>query len=592
MRQIIRWAVLTIPILLVIGTVFAIPLGQEAGPQNLYQASLRDLRNDMEILADRVFGGGTRPDTWSGSEDFTADDMLGLLYLDYEQIADAIFGAGIRPDDWIGASSYIPEVVARNIRHDLEIAADTWVGEGLRPDGWIGGPELLFCDRNLINIILLLDMAYNIQPTTPETVLNYCAALEGEVEDVMIPEALGGRQQVANLPALVLSVRGDLERLTDEVLGVDVRPEAWADNTDVESDSFYPDLAADLERLADIILQGRRPDTWVELVAFNESSRLRTLRFNLELLADVHMGFGVRPNNWQGESEIFRCAPRLQNLILLTEQAYQYELPQTDAEGPAFCALVNTDVNFAIENPPTQEEQEEIEATIQAFDFNAESRNAFAYLDTAALQYMGVLPWGTKFRAWYRNFGESTMMFVSGPDFAVYIDRRWTTLSEETFAGLPNLEGRVPLTFCDAEWCNGPALTPTPTGSGPILDIISANTPPAEARPAVTADADTTGKRQVTWNQLRLNYLLFRPEVGEGVVQVTIEICTDASQTFCEPVSSIFNTLTQTPVSVISTANGLNVYELPYGYRTEYQLEGDTLFSLDVWVSDPSLAGN
>lgn len=592
MKQIIRWAALAVLMIMAIGTVFAIPLNQDVSPQNLYQASLRDLRNDLEILADRVYGGGTRPDSWSGSTDFTADNMLGLLFLDYEQIADTIFGQGVRPKDWMGASSYLPEVVVRNMRHDLELATDTWLGEGLRPDGWVGGPKLDTCGRDIMNIILLLDMAYNIHPTTPETVLNYCATLEGEIDDTLIPDALGGRSQLANLPSLILAVRGDLERLADEVLGVNVRPAEWIGNKDVESDSFYVDLSADLERLADIILEGRRPDNWVTQVAFNQTSQLQTLRYNLELLADVHMGFGNRPHGWQGESELFRCSPRLQNLVLLTQQAYQYELPQTDAQGPAFCAQINESVNHQIENPPTHEEQAAIEATIQAYDFNAESRNAFAYLDTAALQYMGVMPWGTKFRAWYRNFGESTMMFVSGPDFAVYIDRRWTTMEPLTFAGLPTLEGRVPLTFCDAEWCNGPAPTPTPTGSGPLLDIINANTPPPEAPPAVTADADTSGKRLVTWNQLRLNYLLFRPEVGDGVVQVTIEICTDASQTYCEPVTSIFNTATQSPVPVISTNNGLNVYELPYGYRTEFQLEGDTLYSEDVWVSDPSLAGN
>jgi hypothetical protein len=580
-----------------IGTVFAIPLQQESGPQNLYQVFLRDLRNDVEILANRVFGGGSRPDTWSGSEDYIAEDMLGLLFLDYEQLADTIFGIdsatglGIRPDEWFGASSYVPEIVARNIRHDLEIAADTWLGENLRPDGWVGASKLYRCDRNLMNVLLLLDMAYNLRPVTPETVLDYCPAVLGEVEDVLIPEALGDREDIANLPSLILTVRGDLERLADEALGVNVRPQGWLDNTDVQSESFYPDLEADLNRLADIILQNRRPEAWEPMSSFSEASQLRTLRFNLELLADIHLGFARRPNNWQGESELFRCEPALQNLVILTQRAYQYEIPQTDAEGPAYCAQINVSVNFAVENPPTREEQIAYEATIQAFDFNAESQNAFSYLDLAAIEYMGVMPWGTKFRAWYRNFGESTMMFVSGPDFAVYIDRRWTTLSEDTFAGLPTLEGRVPLTFCDAEWCNGPAPTPTPTGRGPILDIINANTPPAEARPPATADADTTGKRQVTWNQIRIDYLLFRPEIGEGVVQATLEICTDASQSICEPVVSVYNTVFDQPVPVVSTTNGLNVYELPYGYRTEFLIEGDSLFSIDVWVSDPSLQG-
>ena len=35
--------------------------------------------------------------------------------------------------------------------------------------------------------------------------------------------------------------------------------------------------------------------------------------------------------------------------------------------------------------------------------------------------------------------------------------------------------------------------------------------------------------------------------------------------------------------------NGLNVYEFPYGYTSNLIIEGTTLFSPDVWISDPTI---
>ncbi|MEO1288388.1 MAG: hypothetical protein AAFV93_11515, partial [Chloroflexota bacterium] len=254
-----------------------------------------------------------------------------------------------------------------------------------------------------------------------------------------------------------------------------------------------------------------------------------------------------------------------------------------------FCIIVEASANFAIENPPPPEVLEEIAAEEFAIQFRAESRNAFTYDDSAATVYYGVLPWGTEFRAWYRNFGDSTMMFVSGDGFALYIDRRWTTMSEETFRTLPTLEGVIPMTFCDASWCNGPAPTPTPTGSGPLLDIINSGTQPAQPVLQVTADADVSGKQLVNWNNIRINYLLFREDVG--LAQVTLEICRDANQLVCEPVISVFDSTTQQGVPAISQSAGLNVYQLPFGYSTRFTIEGETLFSEDIWLTDPSLGG-
>jgi hypothetical protein len=194
-----------------------------------------------------------------------------------------------------------------------------------------------------------------------------------------------------------------------------------------------------------------------------------------------------------------------------------------------------------------------------------------------------VMPVGTKFKAWYRNFGDSTMMFVSGNDFAVFIDRRWTTLADDIFSRLPTTEGVKPLTFCDATWCNGPGPTPTPTGSGAIQALLDAGTPVSPAQQA----AETGDKRQVSWNNIRVTYLLDNAQTRTA--QVALEICTDTTQTDCEPVTSIFDNGLGAEKPALSQYNGLNVYEFPYGYTANLTITGATLTSPDVWISDPTI---
>lgn len=588
MRRMLRWGMLVALGMVMISITGANPTAQEQSPENLFQAFLGDLRNDVEILADRAFPLAERPDGWIGNQDFTSESMLADLFIDNSLLAEEIFG-GQLPPDWIGVSSSVADLIARNIRHDLELSADAWIGEDLRPDEWIGGPLLFQCSQSIMNIVYILDIQYDIRPQTPETVFDYCATLASEIDADLVDVALGG-STIFDVTGLLLAVRGDLERLADEVLGVNVRPGGYVDNIDIDDLAFIADLTSDLERLADVILDNRRPQGWISIVPQDNESALRSLRFNLELLTDISLGADVRPNNWQGDTQIFRCSPDIQNLVPLVTNVYGYELPQTAATGRDYCLIVEASANFAVENPPPPEILEEIAADQLAIQFRAESRNAFAYDDSAATVYYGVLPWGTEFRAWYRNFGGSTMMFVSGDNFALFIDRRWTTMSEEVFRTLPTLEGVIPLTFCDAGWCAGPAPTPTPTGSGPLLDIINSGTQPAPPVPVGTADGDTTGLQLVTWNNLRVTYLLFREDVAQ--VQVTLEICREANQLVCEPVISVFDSQTQQGVPIVSQSGGLNVYQLPFGYSTRFTIEGSTLYSEDIWINDPSLTNS
>lgn len=585
---------------LLLGSVFVTVWTRPHAQENLFELALANTRADQETLADRVFGLGVRPEDWLGTDDFDNPAYLADLWFDNERMADALYGQGTRPEDWISATTQIPDLVARNIRHDLELMADTEFGTDLRPAEWIGAGPLPTCDRTLLNAVYLLDTVYDLRPTTSEGVVNYCETLGFEIEDNLIEAALGAPQQVDDVPALILAVRGDLERLADEIFGVNTRPRGWLDNTDVQSPSLAVDIFTDLTTLADTRLGlNERPAGWISSpIGGSQVNSFRNLRFNLELITDALLGEGNRPTNWQGTDPLNSCEPSLQNLVFLVQNTYQLTLPPPTVTN--YCAEVAQTTNLLVENPPQPEQIAPGEATEEIIflddedRFVAESSFAFSYLDPAALEYMGTMPGGVQFRAWYRNFGESTMMFVSGEGFAVFIDRRFTTLSQAIFNSLPTLEGVRPLTFCDASWCNGPGPTPTPTGFGPLLDLVlEAELPQTVAPTAIVIEGGDNAEeaQEVDFAAIRTNILLEVPVGQEVQAQVTLEICTSSAQVACEPVIRITNQTTGQEVPPISTLNGLNVYQLPFGFSGNFLIEGANLFSNEIFIDDPSALG-
>jgi hypothetical protein len=557
-------------------TVWASP-PQQTGDFNF------DIRVDLEILADAVRGEGNRPEGWTFNVDAATPTFVSDLWFDNELLANDIFGVGVRPPDWFGAPVPNEPIVARNVRHDLELAADAHFGGPNRPEDWNGAPALYRCDRAVQNLVSLLQDVHNVIFQTPETALNYCEAIAVEAEGQLARVALSSEEILQTVPELVLAVRGDLERLADEKLGLNARPADWIGNKDISSPTLAGDNYLDIEVLADELLgQNARPADWIGIGRGLTNSPVltyRNMRHDLELLADTTLGLDVRPRGWQGQDLLTRCDPITQDLVFLTQQAFGITIQVEAGTAAAYCLAVANEANLLAEAPPVEDVvlPEEGEDT-----FLFESEFAFTYLDPAALQYMGIMPRGVRFRPWYRNFGDSTMMFVSGQDFAVYIDRRWTTMPQDVFDRLPTTEGVRPLTFCDAVWCNGPGPTPTPTGSGAIAALLFQTTPPAPP-----SAQEIANKTQVSWNNIRVTYL--SDNATTRTAQVALEICQDTAQTICEPVIRVFNNATNTAQQVISQYNGLNVYEFPYGYTANLTIEGATLVSPDIWISDPTI---
>lgn len=584
------YLVLLIVMLLGVGiATFAAPRQQEqVGSLPSFSNALRA---DLEIAANDALGQGVRPQDWTSNIDNTSSNYINDLWFDKELLANAIFGDRVRPTNWLGVTVENADIVARNTRYDLEILADNiYGGTDIRPPIWNGADARYRCDRTVQNTIAGMGRFFGFSTELGANAFGYCALIEAELRQTILVT----RQLDIVEPELdqeILAVRGDIERLANEVYGVNNRPVGWSGNTDINSALLLTDNYEDLRILADETLGDEvRPPAWLGLITNSKVETWRNLRYDLELVADVVVPTlpsieDTRPRGWQGTDPLRRCIPRVQDLVLVIESNFadDEEVNFTRANFAAdgsYCSVVENAANVFIEtNVPTSSER-----LVQAGGLAWESEYAFAYLDLTALEYMGVMPRGTRFRPWYRNFNDSTMMFVSGQGFALYIDRRWTNLPQDVFDRLPTVEGVRPLTFCETDWCNGPAPTPTPTG-GALESLLAFQTPVIPPTPDLTAVLPSAEKTRVNFENVRVTYLQDNLQTRSS--QVTLELCQDVQKTVCEPVISVNDTVTSGARAVVGQRNGVNVYEFNWGYTSTVVIETATLISPDIFISDP-----
>ncbi|MEL7234203.1 MAG: hypothetical protein AAGK74_06895, partial [Chloroflexota bacterium] len=154
---------------------------------------------------------------------------------------------------------------------------------------------------------------------------------------------------------------------------------------------------------------------------------------------------------------------------------------------------------------------------------------------------------------------------------------------------LPTIEGVAPLTFCDADWCNGPGPTPTPTG-GAIESLLAFETPVVEVPVTEEGGVPREQKTQINFENVRINYLQDNEQARTA--EVTLELCRDATLIDCEPVTLVSDAATDEIIPPLRQQDGQNVYEFPYGYTANRVLESATLLSNDVFLSPPELPRN
>lgn len=261
------------------------------------------------------------------------------------------------------------------------------------------------------------------------------------------------------LPILV-SARGDLELLANEVFGRDQRPAGWSGSTDVTNPDLPLLTRLDLEVLAGFVLSAEeRPVGWFGVVASSPLAVARDIRHDLELIADIVVGAStIRPGLWVGDDPLMRCNRATQALVPLLERsgfALNVDFNQRD-----YCREIENQASGFVETqiiqpvaPPVAVESGGTTIGGIIAPYRVESPFVVAFYDSRARRRAGVLPEGAGFRPLSRsNVQFSNMVLVTGEGFTLFVDYTTTPMTTADFEGLPEVALGAS-TDCSAEWC-------------------------------------------------------------------------------------------------------------------------------------------
>ncbi|MDX1992722.1 MAG: hypothetical protein SF029_10040 [bacterium] len=262
---------------------------------------------------------------------------------------------------------------------------------------------------------------------------------------------------------LLISLRPDIELLADALIGVGQRPEGWSGTLDINDSQLPLLMRLDLELLAGTVLGAEvRPREWFGTVSSTPYALARDIRHDLEVLADATVGRdgGGRPAGWIGAEPIMRCSRATQSLVGLLQASGVFQL-SVDPTAPDFCAQVEvqasqfTEVNL-LANPAQLQQGGLASIGTGAGAGTATIINDFAaaFLDRGASLRVGVIPNGLELTPIARSYSQfSNMMLVRGADFELFIDYQFTSVSEDQFEALPDVDSITIDPYCAADWC-------------------------------------------------------------------------------------------------------------------------------------------
>lgn len=258
---------------------------------------------------------------------------------------------------------------------------------------------------------------------------------------------------------ILLDVRADLELLADEQLGAGVRPEGWSGNADSANPQLGLLARLDLELLyGGLVDVATRPAGWFGAVGSTPLAIARDTRHDIELMADLFYGPGARPDGWRSADPIYTCNRATQTLIALLQRGGLFTL-DVEANDPNFC--YNAEV-AATRFAETRILASNLEgglfnsALTVLSEYQIDTDFAIAFLDPSATIKVGIIPPGTPIQVVARSYAlYSNMVLVTGANFQVYVEYQNTTLNDEQFRGLPNLNTFAPEPNCFADWCDG-----------------------------------------------------------------------------------------------------------------------------------------
>lgn len=260
----------------------------------------------------------------------------------------------------------------------------------------------------------------------------------------------------AALPILI-NVRTDLELLANQALN-NQRPVGWSGSLDVNDIQLPILMRLDLELLAGTVLGiDQRPDGWFGAVASTQYAISRDIRHDLELLADVVNTPNIRPPGWAGGDPLLRCNRSTQALVTLLERSGTFQL-QIDLNAPDFCHQAEVEASrFAEQGQANAAALAGVEgAAPPAGSIQIDSPFAVAFLDRNARQPTGTVPQGEVITPVARSYTQfSRMMLIRGNGFDVFIDYRDSSITEDAFNALPDINSITTPPTCAAEWCTG-----------------------------------------------------------------------------------------------------------------------------------------
>jgi len=426
-------------------------------------------------------------------------------------------------------------------------------------------------------------------------------------EAVPIPTAIGG-EAVTPVPAqptavpspidpvalpLLISARSDLELLAGQELGAE-RPVGWSGSLDVNDPQLPLLTRLDLELLVGRLLApDQRPPGWFGAVPSSTLAIVRDIRHDLELLADAVGVPSVRPVGWTGADPLIRCERGVQALVNVLERGGVFSL-NVDGNDPNFCALAELQASHFAETNLLSSQNTAITTTTTnpaapaasgqpaplPGSVQIDSELAFAFLNRFGTEQVGKIPLGTNVQPVARSFTQfSAMTLVRGQDFEVFIDYRDSSLSDEQFAALPDVNGISVNTVCNADWCQPIIYTLGNPAAGRTV-------PPGQpAASAARTSANTSGKTQVPIENLIITY---DGQDANNTVVVRMQLCsgaTSAAGNVCQPVTQVIAP-GGSVLQPVGTLNGQSQYRLPYGYST-HSPRSANYFLADVWIHTP-----
>lgn len=319
--------------------------------------------------------------------------------------------------------------------------------------------------RNLIVIIsigLLLILPLTVavaQEETEEPDMDIVATPEVDPTPRPTPEEVDFIIQDQETPQeLLINARLDLELLTT-LLGVE-RPEGWSGSLDIEDPQLPILVRLDLELLAGVLLgSNTRPEGWFGVVASSPYFIARDIRHDLELLANqvIDPANGM-PENWLGGEPIVSCDRSTQALVQFLEMNGVFAL-DADPAADNFCEMARTEASLFVELNFLEEDPTEPGGILTdggLVDSAAINSNfAVGFFDRNANGRAGLIPNGTPIQPLGRSYVQySSMMLIQGEDFEVFVDFQFTTVSEDEFDALPNVDDLTVETTCTADWCD------------------------------------------------------------------------------------------------------------------------------------------